>query len=406
MRTKPSAVLVNRSLAVLAATLILMTSASAVTETVIFRFKNLPGTLIFDSAGNLYGMTSLGGGHNGGTVFKLSPGSHGAWTKTVLHNFDPQSRKDGGNPFSSGLVFDSAGNLYGTTTSGGRFERGTVFELTPAANGTWTETILCSFGPVGSNNGEQPLSGLVFDAAGNLYGTTSTGGAWNAGTVFELSPVNRGWAEKVIYSFAGAGDGVTPIGGVVFDKAGNLYGTTFAGGRGAGIVFELSPGSSGIWSETVLHRFKHGSDGGRPYAGLVMDQAGNFYGTAEAGGTQRKGLVFALTPATGGGWTMTTIHAFAGPPGDGSMPVDALIVDATGNLYGTTLFGGTDHLGTVFKLAPASGGGWTESVLYSFTGGSSGRSPFVGVVPDSAGHLFGTSVVPKRGPGIVFEITP
>jgi uncharacterized repeat protein (TIGR03803 family) len=402
MSTKLSSSSFEWSLAVIAVTLILITSASAGTETVIFRSKNEPGTLIFDSAGNLYGMTSVGGGHNGGTVFKLSPGSDGVWTETVLHRFNPLNHKDGGNPFlSAGLVFDSAGNLYGTTTSGGEFEQGTVFELTPGSNGTWTEKILHSFGPHDSGDGEQPLSSLVFDGAGNLYGTTSTGGAGYSGTVFELSPGKEGWSEKVLHSFSPSpGDGRNPVGGVVFDKAGNLYGTTFLGGRGSGIVFELSPGSNGTWTETVLHRFKGGSDGGRPYAGLVLDKAGNLYGTAQAG-IHGKGEVFALTPASGGGWTMTTIYSFIGPPGDGNLPLDALVVDATGSLYGTTYFGGANKLGTVFKLAPVSGGGWTESVLFSFPGGSNGRNPFCGVTLDPAGNLYGTAVR-----GIVFEIMP
>jgi uncharacterized repeat protein (TIGR03803 family) len=406
MSTKLSSSSFEWSLAVIAVTLILITSASAGTETVIFRSKNEPGTLIFDSAGNLYGMTSVGGGHNGGTVFKLSPGSDGVWTETVLHRFNPLNHKDGGNPFpSAGLVFDSAGNLYGATTSGGEFERGTVFELTPGSNGTWTEKILHSFGPYATNgDGEQPLSSLVFDGAGNLYGTTSTGGADNAGTVFELSPVSGGWSEKVLHSF-NVEDGTNPIGGVVFDGAGNLYGTTFSGGRGSGIVFELSPGSNGTWTETVLHRFKGGSDGGRPYAGLVLDKAGNLYGAAQ-GGIHGKGEVFALIPASGGGWTMTTIYSFIGAPGDGGVPLDALVVDATGSLYGRTLYGGANKLGTVFKLAPVSGGGWTESVLFSFTGGSNGRNPFVGVTLDPVGNLYGTAALPRRGPGIVFEIMP
>ena len=407
MSTKLSSSSFNLSLAVIAVTLILITSASAGTETVIFRSKNEPGTLIFDSAGNLYGMTSVGGGHNGGTVFKLSPGSDGVWTETVLHSFDPVNHKDGGNPFlSAGLVFDSAGNLYGATTSGGEFERGTVFELTPGSNGTWTEKILHSFGPYATNgDGEQPLSSLVFDGAGNLYGTTSTGGADNAGTVFELSPVSGGWSEKVLHSF-NVEDGTNPIGGVVFDGAGNLYGTTFSGGRGLGVVFELSPGSNGTWTETVLHKFKGGADGGSPFAGLVIDTVGNLYGTTQGGGARGKGVVFALTPASGGGWITQVIYSFMGAPGDGGVPLCALILDAASNLYGTTLFGGTNKLGTVFKLVPASGGGWTESVLYSFTGSSNGRNPSVGVILDPRGNLYGTAAVSRRDYGIVFEITP
>jgi uncharacterized repeat protein (TIGR03803 family) len=409
MSTKLSLSSFNLSLPVIAVTLILITSASAGTEQVLFRSTNIPGTLIFDSAGNLYGMTYYGGRYNGGTVFKLSPSSGGAWTETVLHSFDPVNHKDGGYPYPvASLLFDSAGNLYGTTTSGGEFEEGTVFELTPGSNGSWTETTLHSFaGLSDGDDGAQPLSNLVFDASGNLYGTTTTGGSGNAGTVFELSPGKGGWTEKVLYSFSPSnGDAMRPIGGVVFDGAGNLYGTGSSGGRGLGAVFELSPGSNGTWTETVLHKFKGGADGGSPFAGLVIDTVGNLYGTTQGGGARGKGVVFALTPASGGGWITQVIYSFMGAPGDGGVPLGALILDAASNLYGTTLFGGTNKLGTVFKLVPASGGGWTESVLYSFTGSSNGRNPSVGVILDPRGNLYGAAAVPRRRHGIVFEITP
>jgi uncharacterized repeat protein (TIGR03803 family) len=409
MWTKLSLSSFNLSLPVIALTLILITSASAGTEQVLFRSTNIPGTLIFDSAGNLYGMTYCGGRYNGGTVFKLSPSSGGAWTETVLHSFDPLNHKDGGYPYPvASLLFDSVGNLYGTTTSGGEFEEGTAFELTPGSNGSWTETTLHSFaGLSDGDDGAQPLSNLVFDASGNLYGTTTTGGSGNAGTVFELSPGKGGWTEKVLYSFSPSNrDAMRPIGGVVFDGTGNLYGTGSSGGRGLGAVFELSPGSNGTWTETVLHKFKGGADGGSPFAGLVIDTVGNLYGTTQGGGARGKGVVFALTPASGGGWITKVIYSFMGAPGDGGVPLGTLILDAARNLYGTTLFGGTNKLGTVFKLMPASGGGWTESVLYSFTGSSNGRNPSVGVILDPRGNLYGTAAVPRRGHGIVFEITP
>jgi len=223
-----------------------------------------------------------------------------------------------------------------------------VFELTPAAGGGWTERVLYSFGA----DGIWPTAGLVFDAAGNLYGTTSFGGTVGWGTVFELTPAGGGgWTEQVLHNFLGYSDGETPYAGLIIDAVGNLYGTTSSGGTyGVGMVFELMPTAGGHWTEQVLHTFNF-TDGGAPYAGLIFDVAGNLYGTAGGGGTYGDGTVFELTPTAGGGWTEKVVHSF-GNGTDGIFPRADLIVDAVGNLYGTTNYGGTNNYGTVFEVTP------------------------------------------------------
>jgi len=256
--------------------------------------------LVFDGSGNLYGTATEGGIYGEGTVFKLTP-NKGQWTETVLYSFcQLQNCVDGATP-RSGLVLDAAGNLYGTTSAGGAYSGsvgGVVFELTPHPGGTWTEAVLHSFGN-GKDGAGIFISGLVFDSAGNLYGTTSGGGTTSrsicpdgCGAVFELSPGPNGqWTEKVLYEFcsqADCADGSQPLGGVTLDSSGNLYGTTNLGGTPAqhlyGTVFELSPGEAGQWVETVLYMFQGGTtDGTNPQAGVILDKSGNLYGTTELG---------------------------------------------------------------------------------------------------------------------------
>ena len=385
---------------------------------------NPPADLIFDTAGNLYGTTYEGGDYNYGTVFELTPTAGGGWTEKVLHSFN-NNGTDGYYPLA-GLIFDAAGNLYGTTWHGGTYNElggGTVFELTPTAGGGWTETVLHSFG--NGADGIGPEAGLIFDAAKvNLYGTTAGGGSYSVGTVFELTPTaGGGWTETVLYSFNDNGtDGWESLAGLIFDAAGNLYGTTWAGGTyGGGTVFELTP--AGGWTEKVLHSFSWiGTDGFWPYAGLIIDAAGNLYGTTGAGGPSGWGMVFELTPTAGGGWTEKMLHSFPYDNGtDGSQPVAGLIFDAVGNLYGTTEYGGTysncyGGCGTVFELTPAAGGGWTETVLHSFNG-TDGREPAAGLIFDAAGNLYGTTYYggtygncsvhnQPAACGTAFELTP
>jgi uncharacterized repeat protein (TIGR03803 family) len=393
-----------------------VTSASAAPkEKVLHGFNDgrggaLPNArLALDAAGNLYGTTTQGGAYNNGTVFMLTPKAAGGWTEKVLHNFNLNGR-DGVNPFSGGLIFDASGNLYGTTYQGGTYNKGTVFELTPQTGGGWTEKVLHSFNPNGKD-GTGPLGLLTLDGAGDLYGTAG-GGVYNDGTVFELTPrADGGWVEKVLHSFNPDGtDGLYPEAGVTIDAAGHLYGTTSNGGAyGYGTVFELTPRAGGSWTEKVIHNFNdNGMGGTNPYAGLIIDQSGNLYGATVDFGTQGAGTVFELMPQSGGGWLEKVLHQFNPDGRDGIEPMASLVFDTAGNLYGTMVYGGAYGEGTVFELTPQAGGGWTQKVVHHFnSNGKDGQNPIGGLILDTANNLFGTTY---RGGtqtfGTVFEITP
>jgi uncharacterized repeat protein (TIGR03803 family) len=322
--------------------------------------------LIFDQAGNLYGTTSQGGAYNCGsnscgTVFELIP-NNGKWTEKVLHSFKLDC--NGFSPYGS-LIMDKAGNLYGTTTGLCTTDTagGTVFQLT-RNNGKWTEKLVYSFQ---NNSDGSPDHDVIFGKAGNLYGTTIAGGAYGDGTVFELIPSDGKWSKKVLYSFD---DIVTSHGRLVFDQAGNLYGTTLNGGLsscldGCGYVFELTPHANGKWTEKVLHSFdNNGKDGYYPIAGLILDQAENLYGTTSEGGAVSVcvtlggcGTVFELIRGKNGMWSEKILHNFELNDKDGNIPYTGLIFGKTGNLYGTTSSGGTssscgDGCGTVFEITP------------------------------------------------------
>jgi len=380
------------------------TARASAVEKVLFNFDGTDGIspsagLIFDAAGNLYGTTSSGGANGTGTVFELSPNAHGGWTDKVLYSFG--FAPDGVNPMSS-LVFDSSGNLYGTTFNGG-VDWGTVFELSPG-NSTWTETILYTF--TGGSDGGAPLAGLVFDAAGNLYGTTERGGAYNSyGTVFELTPGNGKWTETVLHSFGNGTDGRFPVAGVIFDAAGNLYGTTEIGGsHSAGVVFELTPSGSG-WKEKIIHTFGSGTDGVGPEAGLTFDGQGNLYGTTHNGGADNYGSVFELSPTATGSWTETRLHNFTYRH-DGSQPAAGVTLDSLGNVYGTDDEGGAGGYGVAFEIS-LIGGKWQFTTLHAFGHGKDGAGPYGGVILDSQGNLYGTTALGgKDADGTVFEITP
>ena len=411
MRGKRLSVGLTVTLAIFTVSLF-MTSTVAAQGQVLHSFTNngtdgiVPdGGVIFDGAGNLYGTTFEGGTSSEGTVYELTPAGGGGWTEKVLHSFD-QNGTDGSFPAAS-LIFDSAGNLYGTTTSGGTYTKGTVFELTPAAGGTWTEKVLYSFNGNGTD-GYAPYSGLVFDSAGNLYGTAYYGGTYSRGTVFELTPQAGGtWTEQVLHSFGNGTDASAPFAGLTFDTAGNLYGTTEVGGTsggcapyGCGTVFELTPQSGGGWTERVVYSFaNNGTDGTVPKAGVTFDAAGNVYGTTYQGGTYNLGALFELTPAAGGTWTEQVLHNF-GNGTDGAYPYARLIFDTAGNLYGTTYQGGSYGGGTVFRFN-AQG----EVLLQNFSG-TDGANPFAGLILDGTGNLYGTTTAGGAShEGTVFEIT-
>jgi uncharacterized repeat protein (TIGR03803 family) len=380
-----------------------VTASAAATEKILLNFNPYPhgdqpsGGLGADTAGNLYGVTEFGGSIGYGAVYKLSPNSHGGWSQTVIYSFPANSAA---NPGGS-VVLDSAGNLYGIGNSGA----GSIFKLTSSANGQWTSSTIWT---------GYAENGLIFDSAGNLYGATSGGGTGRCGTVFRLAPTANGpWKQTVLYSFGCGIDGSGPNGGVIFDQSGNLYGATAAGGTaGYGVVYELTE-SAGVWTEQALYSFLAGSGGYSPAGPLVFDSKGDLFGAA-AGGQSTAcfrsacGLIFELTANSGGQWTETVAHDFMET--DGDSPVGGLVIDQNGNLYGSTVSGGTapNPEGTVFELTPASGGSWTDKTLWNFTGGKDGALLEYGVILGAAGKLYGTTKYDGglNGNGTVFQLTP
>ena len=357
------------------------------------------------------------GNYGCGTVFKLKHTNSG-WLLNPLYSF--QGGNDGLAPVAR-VIIGPDGSLYGTTQNGGGSNPGgTVFKLAPyptacrTALCAWQETQLYAF--KGGSDGALPGPGdVVFDPAGNLYGTTKEGGAslcgFLCGTVYQLTPSNGGWTKSVLYNFMAGSDGKMPYAGVIFDQAGNLYGTTYEGGVGNfGTAFQLTCGAGGC-TDNVLHSFTNGGDGGSPIGGLIFDQSGNLYGAGSDGGTGGDGTVFELSPS-GGGWTFSVLYNFTSPIGAQCGPWAGLVMDAAGNLYGTTYCDGVYGHGSVFELSP-SGRGWTYKDLHDFTGGSDGGSPISNVVFDANGNLYGTasgggnlSCNNGSGCGVVWEITP
>jgi len=398
------------TLAMLVSTLVV-----AQTEKVLYTFPvatdgladgNPYASPILDANGNLYGTAVNGGAYNQGSVFELSPGSNGQWTEKDLHSFNSDGQ-DGIQPYSS-LVMDALGNLYGTTYIGGTHNLGTVFQLHPNSDGSWTETILHSFNADGTD-AYNPYANLLFDKVGNLYGTTYSGGSQGEGTVFELSP-GSAWLEQVILSFNYT-DGAAPYGGLVFDASGRLYGTTqYGGAYQHGVVFAMTRGSNGSWTEQVLHSFDPSAgDGWAPYAGLVIDKSGRLYGTTLYGGNNGSGTVFELADVRGR-WQETVIHNFTNNGQDGINPYGPLAIDSSGNLYGTTwqsLVNNVGGAGIVFGLSQTKPSVWQEIILHNFVNPGDGGNPYSGVAMDTAGHVFGTTyyggVFP--GTGVVFEIS-
>jgi len=297
------------------------------------------GGLVLSESGTFYGVTFGGFFGSAGMVFGLPPFS----VNPAIYSFasdGPQAE----------LVLDQAGNLYGTTEGGGPHDVGTVFELTHTSGG-WNYEVLHNFGTT-ETDGYYPFAGLIIDAAGNLYGTTYEGGIYGAGTVFELTNTGDGWTESVLYNFTGGDNGSGPLAGVIFDAKGNLYGTTpFGGSDDVGTVFQLTH-SHGYWKHHVLYNFTGGDDGGLPYyVSLAMDDAGNLYGTTKYGGRLQYGTVFQLAQERPGKWKETVVHSFNGGH-DGLNPIYGVILDSAGNLYGTTPSGGADGWGVVFECIP------------------------------------------------------
>jgi|SRR5271166_126335 len=347
-----------------------------------------------------------------------------AQTFTDLYNFT--GSPDGTAP-TTGLVRDAAGNLYGTTYSGGASGNGTVYKVDAAGR----ETVLYNFcSRKGCADGAIPLAGLIMPAKGSLYGTTNGGGDHGYGTVFRLKlGANGSWTETVLHSFdLVKTDGAYPQATPLLDAKGNVYGTTYAGGvfihtkqckslfqtTGCGVAFKLTPGKNGKWTEKVLYNFAGGpNDGAFPVEGVAMDAKGNLYGlTGLGGGYYSNGTVYQLKPEKNGSWTETVLYKFASHNNDGYDPVGIPALDAQGILYGATSLGGTDGLGTVWKLRPGKRGGWTETVVYNFGQGgqSDGADPYAGVILDTKGNIYGSTAeggggCEGFGCGAVFELS-
>ena len=384
--------------------------------------------LIFDAAGNLYG-TTPGGGTGScqydppgcGTVFQLAPNQDGSWTKTILHNFTGYP-DDGAYPLGR-LIFDEAGNLYGTAAYDGTdsCRCGAVFKLSPNPDGSWTESVLYSF--TGGPDGTMPDANLIFDTAGSLYSTTFVGGIdacdlpWGpgCGLLFKLTPgLDGNWSESARHRFKGGMDGANPWhAGLTWDAAGDLFGTTSYGGAyDAGTVFKLTPNDDGSWTKRRLHHFTGGKDGATPRGNVILDALGNLYGTTSAGGAYGNGTVYKLTPGPNDKWAYRVIHQFTGGK-DGANPyANQLVLDSAGNLYGMTYQGGAYGKGVAFRLVPNQDGTWKGNLLHTFTGGDDGESPYgSGLILDGAGNLYGTAFGPydcqsQQQCGVVFEITP
>ena len=387
-------------------------------ENTIFRFNFTDGAyplagLIADSQGNLYGAAAGGGGGDCsnagcGMVFELAPASGGTWTEKVLYVFEGTS--DGGDPLTN-LLIDGKGNLYGCVTDGGANNLGGLYKLTPAPGGTWTESLVFSFA---EQTGFVPGSQIVADTHGNIFLTLQYLGPGLSGTVFELSPQSNGtWSGTVIYAFSGEnGDGDQPYGGVILDHGGNVYGTTgYGGAYRSGTVYQLTPNGQGAWTENILYNFMDNQDGGFPESPLTIDGSGNLYGTTLGGGSNFRGVAFELSQS-GGKWSESVLHDFGSGPSDGFL-ANGMTFGANGVLYGTTLGGGDGCNGTgcgiVFQLTPQGGGQWQETILHQFESildGSQSQAPVL--IDNKGGRLFGVTQYGggMYGYGTVFMTQP
>jgi uncharacterized repeat protein (TIGR03803 family) len=358
------------------------------------------GPVIFGYAGDLYGTTQYGGAHDDGTVFQLVPSSSGSWTKHTLYSF--AAGADGTLP-DAGLTRDARGDLFGTVYQGGAGGHGAVFELVRGVGNTWTKRNLYSFS--GGNDGGLPTAGLTRGPGGVLYGTTSGGGADGQGVVFELTPGTSGWTETVLHSFTwpSGGDGAAPSANLTLGSGGNLFGTTVSGGAyDMGIAFELSPGPSG-WTETILHTFTGGKDGGEPMSDLRFDGA-TLIGTTTSGGSGN-GVVYRLRPpgTSNPNWSERVLFTFAGGA-SGGQPFAGVVLGKNGAIYGTTSTGVYGAGGVVYKLSMVAGV-WTENVLYTYE--NAGNGSYADITRDAEGNLYSTT--PYGGSykqGDVVEVAP
>lgn len=384
------------------------TDARASTTEIIYSFggdedgEYLDTDVEIDVAGNLYGTSVLGGDFGGGTVWKLSPGA-GGWVHTVLYSFTGSA--DGGEPYK-GVTLDAAGNLYGTAVTGGSGSCeggcGVVYKLTNSG-GTWTQTVIHAF--TGAD-GSGPGSRVTLDNRGNVYGMTPTGGADGLGTIYELHPRSNGsWSFRVIHDFTGGPDGSSGSAGRMVLRGGYLYGAATTGGAGYGTVFQLRSTGTGGWDFRTLYEFQGAPDGSFPYGALLFDQAGHIYGTTYYGGADGLGSIYRLARTAGGNWSEQVLYGFQAGQ-DGNSSISNLVFDAAGNLYGTTSEGGLGS-GTIFELARNGNGTWMESLPHLFAGPPDGAFPYAGMVGDGTGVFYGATVHGGAGgEGAIYLFTP
>jgi uncharacterized repeat protein (TIGR03803 family) len=376
------------------------------------------GKLVFDANGNLYGTTTQGGGtsechgaYQGcGIVFQLLPQTKGQWKENVLYRFP--NGASGGVGLSGSLVLDAEGNVYGAAYWGGSTQTGSVFELMHKSSG-WDESTIYSFCSQGCDDGENPVTGLIFDKSGDLLGTTADGGAYQSGVIYELMPDSGSRTEKVLYNFCPTYpcESGFESAGLIEDGNGNFFSSTSWGGdfswpcapgAGCGVIYELKP-ESGSWDYSVLHSFFGPTDGAFAGGGLVQDASGNFYGTTDGDGAFGCGTVFRFSPGDKGGSYEVLYNLRNG------VTVGALTIDAAGNLYGanTGLTGTTCQGaggGEIYKMSPAQGH-WKYTTVYKF--GEQGATPSSGLIQDKDGNFYGTTAVGGASDyGVVFELTP
>jgi uncharacterized repeat protein (TIGR03803 family) len=399
-----------RAVAAIAVFALSLATAAAATTNVIFSFEGGNGEyadtdLETDGAGNIYGTTVLGGDFGGGTVFRLSPTANG-WVHTVLYSFTGGS--DGGEPYK-GVSIDRAGNLYGTAVTGGSGSCeggcGVAYKLTNSG-GTWNQTVIHAF--TGGDDGSGPGARLTVDGSGNVYGMAPTGGAYGVGTIYKIHQVQSGaWTLDVIHTFTGGADGGTGSAGRMILRNGHLYGAATTGGTyGSGAIFELTPRGNREWDLRTIYSFRGQPDGSFPYGALLFDAAGNIYGTTYYGGANGIGSVYKLSRRSIGEWNENLLYSFQDDGVDGNSPISNLVFDGAGNLYGTTSEGGLGS-GTIFKLSPVSGGQWAESVVHSFKGSPDGAFAYNGMVVDRFGNFYGATVHGgDDDDGSIYKFTP